>query len=384
MLVLPYYESYGDTLKNKVKQYAYFLPEDLTIQSTVLPQERSRGIYKVMLYSSVNKIEGRFNKPMLEQLQLNPQQIVWNEAYILFNITDAKGLNEELKMKWKDSAITLSPSANGEGFTAPLKINNQEDLNNVQFSTSIELNGSEKILFTPLGKTTSVTINSKWPHPSYTGNILPQTKNIIDTMQSATWKSLSHKRNFPQQWKNASYSFTIPYDHIETTRPTSTTTGVSINDLGAEAFGLDLYIPVNGYQKTLRCIKYAVLIIILTFCAFFLIETVNKRSVHPFQYGLVGLALILFYTLLLSFSEYISFNLSYSVAAIATIGLISWFVKGILQSGRLSTILSVILILLYSFIFSILQLQDYALLLGSIGLFISLAVVMYFSRKLQW
>ena len=148
--------------------------------------------------------------------------------------------------------------------------------------------------------------------------------------------------------------------------------------------GASLLVPVDSYDKTERSVKYALLCIILTFASFFLIETTHKKSVHPFQYGLVGLALILFYTLLLSISEYTGFNSAYFIASAATIGLIAWFVKSILQSGKATTILSVVLALVYSYIFSLLQLQDYSLLLGSIGLFISLAVVMYFSRKLQW
>jgi inner membrane protein len=164
---------------------------------------------------------------------------------------------------------------------------------------------------------------------------------------------------------------------------TATNVSSSVN-ISNNAFGADLYVPVSGYQKTMRSVKYSFLCILLTFAAFFLIETTNKRSVHPFQYGLVGLALVLFYTLLLSVSEYIGFNLSYLIASIATIGLIAWFVKGILSSSRLTTILSMVLLLMYTYVFSILQLQDYALLLGSIGLFITLAVIMHFSKKIQW
>lgn len=126
------------------------------------------------------------------------------------------------------------------------------------------------------------------------------------------------------------------------------------------------------------------LCILLTFAAFFLIDVINRKSVHPFQYGLIGLALVLFYVLLLSFSEYIGFNTSYAIAAVATIGLIGWFVKGILSSGRLSSLLSLVLLFIYSYVFTILQLQDYALLVGSIGLFVTLAVIMHFSRKIQW
>jgi len=134
----------------------------------------------------------------------------------------------------------------------------------------------------------------------------------------------------------------------------------------------------------MRSVKYAVLCILLTFAAFFIIETVNKKSVHPFQYGLIGAALILFYTLLLSFSEYTGFNTAYIIASVATVGLIGWFVRGILQSTRLTSILAVILVLMYSYVFTILQIQDYSLILGSIGLFLTLAVIMHFSKKIQW
>jgi inner membrane protein len=113
-------------------------------------------------------------------------------------------------------------------------------------------------------------------------------------------------------------------------------------------------------------------------------DIIHKKSVHPFQYGLIGLALVLFYLLLLSFSEYTGFNIAYVISGIATIGLIGWFVKGLLKSGRLSTVLSVILLFIYAYVFTILQLQDYALLIGSVGLFLTLAVIMHFSRKVQW
>ena len=158
----------------------------------------------------------------------------------------------------------------------------------------------------------------------------------------------------------------------------------AVYDLSSASFGVDLFIPVSGYQKTMRSVKYAVLCILLTFAAFFLIETVNKKSVHPFQYALIGLALILFYTLLLSISEYTGFNIAYAIASVATIALIGWFVKGVLHSGRLSTLLSVILVIMYGYVFTILQLQDYALLLGSIGLFCTLGVIMYYSKRIGW
>jgi inner membrane protein len=183
---------------------------------------------------------------------------------------------------------------------------------------------------------------------------------------TANWKFLGHRRNFPQQFTEDANAQGGRYN------------------LSSNQFGVDLFVPVNTYQKTMRSVKYAILCIVLTFAAFFLIEMVNKKSVHPFQYVLIGLALVIFYTLLLSISEYTGFNIAYLIASVCTIGLIGWFVRGVLQSSRLSFVLSAVMLLMYTYIFTILQLQDFALILGSVGLFITLGVIMYFSRKIQW
>jgi inner membrane protein len=378
ILVLPYFESSPDTsVKKLIKHYAFFLPDDLQIITRVDPQERSRGIYKVMLYNSQVNLSGSFKELLLDKYKIKPESVLWNEAFVKLNISDTKGLNEEVKLKWNDSVLALSPQASNEGpgtgeglmATIPQIPASPKD---IKFSTSFNLNGSEQILFTPLGRTTNVKMTSQWKDPSFTGNTLPLSPILSDSGFIAEWKSFSHKRAFPQHWKDVSF----------TTDSNSKASGEF--NLGTAAFGTNLFIPVNGYQKTMRSIKYAILCILLTFAAFFLIDVVHRKSVHPFQYGLIGLALVLFYVLLLSFSEYIGFNTAYSIAAVATIGLIGWFVKGILSSGKLSTILSVVLLFVYAYIFTILQLQDYALLIGSIGLFISLAIIMNFSRKIQW
>lgn len=376
VLVVPYIKTVTDS-KGKVshfRQYAYFLPDELRMNTTVTPQERSRGIYKVVLYKTRADISGKFGAPQLAQLKIAPDKILWNEAYVKMDITDVKGLNEEIKIKWNDSVLTLAPqslpdlAATGMAASIP----SPADKSSFTFATQIDLNGSEQLLFTPMGKVTNVQVTSPWPHPSFTGNTLPDASNSKDSGFTAHWKSLSHKRAFPQYWTSE-------------TAHARATSGVSIEEqVTQSAFGVNLFIPVNGYQKTVRTIKYAALCILLTFAAFFLIETVHKKAVHPFQYGLIGLALVLFYLLLLSISEYTGFNVAYAIAAVATILLIGWFVKGLLQSAKLSIYLSLVLLLVYVYVFTILQLQDFALLLGSIGLFASLAVVMNFSRKIKW
>lgn len=367
ILVIPYNKPSTDNSGKPVliKSLAYFLPDQLTINSSVTPIRKYRGIYEVMLYSSTISINGDFNSLPLEKLKLSSQDMVWNEAYVCFGISDAKGLKEEMKMNWDSTVLSFAPANVNNAvfkdcFTSPVSVNYEEASKGLKFSGQISFNGSQQLLFTPVGRQTTVQMRSSWPDPSFTGGRLPDTSEINKNGFTAKWKSLFHTRNFPQAWKDESY------------------------DLSVSSFGTDLFIPVSGYQKTMRAVKYAILCILLTFVAFFLIETNNKKSAHPLQYALIGFALILFYTLLLSFSEYIGFNSAYAIAAIATISLIAWFVKGILQSGRSTILLSIVLILVYSYVFTILQLQDYALILGSIGLFFTLGVIMYFSRKIRW
>ncbi len=393
IIAVPFWKTVEDTAHKiyTTRHIAYFLPDELTIDATLNPKEKHRGIYKVMLYDTKINIKGSFTSPAFEKLNITADKLIWNEAFIRFSVADNKGLNEQVKFVWNNSNLELSPPAdNTDGMTAPLKLDSADGLKNIRFSAIIDMNGSEQLFFTPVGKSTTVNVNSSWKNPSFTGSMLPQKTDVTNNGFTATWKSMAHKRNFPQQWVDNGFRFDYYFPGLPTATETIYSERISVNTTGPgssitqSSFGVNLFVPVNGYQKTLRTVKYALLCILLTFAAFFLIETAHKKSVHPFQYGLVGLALILFYTLLLSISEYTGFNSAYLIASAATIGLIAWFVKSILQSGKATTVLTVVLALIYSYIFSLLQLQDYSLLLGSIGLFISLAVVMYFSRKLQW
>lgn len=362
VLVVPYEEQIpGGKELTKIRKLAYLLPEKLEIKAEVKPEKRYRGIYEVMLYSASTDLKGHFNAASLSELKIDPALTRWDEAYICMDIADVKGITDPPAVKWKDAALPLKPSAVKNAvadhpFMAPVSIAAGET---VSFSCNIRLNGSEHLMFTPAGRETDIRLESSWPDPSFTGAQLPDHE-ITDNGFTAFWKSYSHSRSFPQVWSEQK---------------------VSLRDASV---GASFFIPVNAYQKTMRSVKYAALCIILTFAAFFIIETMSKKSAHPLQYALIGIALILFYVLLLSFSEYTGFNAAYIIAGAATVGLIAWFVKGVLQSGRFTTILSLVLVLMYGYLFSILQLQDYSLLLGSIGLFITLAVIMNYTRRIKW
>jgi inner membrane protein len=367
VLVIPFLRKKTDAVGREevVRDLAFFLPDHLDIQSTVTPEKKHRGMYDVMLYSSAIQLSGSFPKLPLEKLKLQPSDMLWNEAYACVNISDPRGLKQAIKLNWNNTEQELNPGMPDQvlftnSFSVPVKIDSSNIESGTRFSSAIKLKGSKKLFFSPVGKQTTVEMNSAWKSPSFGGYQLPDSSEINSNGFKARWETLGHSQPFPQQWKTATY------------------------DLETQAFGANLFTEVSGYQQTMRSVKYAILCILLTFAAFFLIEIQNSKSLHPLHYVLVGFALILFYTLLLSFSEYTGFNIAYVIASVATIGLITWFARSLLGSFKLSAVLSVVLVFLYSYVFTVLQLQDYALLVGSIGLFLALAVVMYFSKKFRW
>lgn len=380
-VIIPYWETVPvDSITRVIrrKQYLSVYPDKMNFSSSVSPIEKHRGIYKAILYNSTINCSGLFNGIDMNRIRVQNENLLWNEAFVKMNVSDVQGLSEELKINWNDTVLNFSTespdhSYTEEGLFAPLPLSGPENLKNAKFTTSFNLKGSSSLLFNPTGKETTVEINSKWPHPSFTGNLLPNTTNVSDSGFTASWKSMAHNR---------SKAVTGVVRPVEATEYEA---GRMVQVKSPAAFGASLYMPVSNYQKTHRSIKYASLCILLTFAAFYIVETTTKKEqLHPFQYGLVGLALVVFYTLLLSFSEYTGFNLAYGIASLCTVGLVAWFVRGIFSSSKATTILASVLMLIYAYVFTILQLQDYALLVGSTGLFITLGIIMHFSKKMSW
>jgi len=366
MLMIPYNETGKDDKGNFInsKKSIFFLPDKSEIRSVVNPEKRHRGIYEVAVYKSEITMDVKFNPLKWQQLKIPAEAIVWNEAALVFAVQDnVKGINEDVYVKWDTSNIIFSPQPPGlttlsDAFVANLPLTMEEASKQHNCSIKFSLNGSQQLVFTMAARENKLEIRSTWPNPSFTGAKLPDSRTIKDSGFVAEWRYMN--RSVPQVWNNNFY------------------------DLSASAMGADLLITVDSYDKTERSVKYALLCIILTFAAFFLVETIYKRPMHLVQYGLAGLALVLFYTLLLSISEYTGFNLAYFIAGIATIGLVTWYVGSVMRSTKLALFISFVLTVVYSYIFIIIQLEDYALLMGSIGLFVALGIIMFFSRKLQW
>jgi inner membrane protein len=346
-----------------VKEFAHFLPRDLKIDGNMSPEVRKRGIYKIAVYASSLNISGEFEDFDFSDFKIANEDVYWDQAHISLGITDMKGIQERIIMNWNGQKLEFGPGLNGNdlyysGASIDLPIDSSGK--GSEFNLNLKLNGSKGLQFSPIGESNEVHLSSDWDSPSFFGTFLPDHREVSESGFVADWKILNLNRNFPQKWLNKEHK------------------------IGQSNFGLNLYIPVDHYQKSTRSAKYAIMFISLTFLSFFFMEIINKKRIHPIQYILVGLALCIFYTLLLAFSEHISFNWSYLIASIAVVGLIVSYIAAIFKNGKLTMITSGILIVLYSFVFIIIQLEDASLLMGSVGLFIVLAVVMYFSRNIQW
>ncbi|MES2794524.1 MAG: cell envelope integrity protein CreD [Bacteroidota bacterium] len=357
---------------NKKIEYAYFLPDKLEISGKIDPEKRSRGIYDITVYRSQMNFKGNFAEIPFQKMNVSSENIIWKDAEVIITLSDFRGLEEEVILDWNGSKSNFNSGEelvfgtgeqennNISGIYTPVVIENEGKSSN-NFSFSINVKGSESLNFIPVGKTTEVHLESNWANPSFNGSFLPDKREVTAKGFTASWKVLHLNRDFSQYWTN--------------TAPAT---------IKSSSFGVKLISPNDNYQKSSRSAKYAILIISLTFLAFFFTEIVNSKKVHPFNYILIGIALCIFYTLLISISEFFTFNIAYVIATLMTIGLIFWYSKSIFGNKRPATIIALVMLALYGFIFVIIQLEDTALLIGSIGLFIILAITMYISRKIDW
>jgi inner membrane protein len=365
-LMVPYLKEIGKDSTSKpieVIEYLHILPSKLNVEGNIQPEKRQRGIFEIVVYNSNTKLSGSFDLSEIKNLGIKKEKVQFDQAKFIVGIDDLRGLEKQIELNWNGNKILFDPGVPNydlvqSGINAGINIDtSQSDL--VNFNFDLALKGSQKLYFTPVGKETDVKLNSTWANPSFEGAFLPDTRDVNEAGFTANWNILHLNRNYPQIFTGSL-------------------------DISSSSFGLDLLLPVDNYQKSYRSVTYAILFIVFTFLVFFFIEIMNRVFIHPIQYLLVGVALVIFYSLLLSISEYLPFNWSFLISMVLTIGLIAGYTKTILKSNRLTGLLVGILTILYVFNFVIIQMQDYSLLIGSIGIFLILAIVMYTSRKIDW
>lgn len=347
-----------DGNKYMVEHRTNYLPDKLVIYVNVQPEIRYKGIYETVLYKAKIKMMGQVN---LTKLKERFPEDSYDEIYATFNVSDLKGMRKDSKLILNNKEYNLTPGIKNKIFRHGFYTKVHLDKETIQnFEIELDLNGMEFLGFIPLGKYTDANINSPWNNPGFEGAFLPASREIKKNNFKAKWSVNYFNRSYPQEWSDNSY------------------------DVFPSTFGVKFLMPIDEYQKTTRTSKYGIMIIVLTFLSFFLVELFGKKVIHPIQYLLVGLALIIFYSILLAVSEYIVFQYSYLISSLLIISLIGLYIKSIYGSKQIAMLITGMLSVFYGFMYVILQLQDYSLLLGNIALFIILASVMFFTRKINW
>ena len=371
----PYYEEH--TL--------YITPKWLKINASLTPEERYYGIYKAILYKSDIRFEGKFSE--LANLKIDNSELHFDKAQIAIGITDLRGVTQNPDFKLNTQPLettvgvvklfsvsenvvaddiskfgsrgTYSHTTSVSGKTLIVNIKDINLTDSLHFDCTMKLNGSGSVSFIPIGQNTSVALSGQWQSPSFIGSFSPES--TVDSRQfNAVWNILSFNREIPEAWSDN-----------------------NVADLGNNSFGVNLIQTVDHYQQNMRSAKYSLMFIVLTFIVFFFVEIFTKKPIQFFQYVLVGIALILFYSLLLSLSEHIGFGWAYLTASAATISMITVYFYSLIKQKLATFVLAGIMVILYAFLYIILQVEDYALLFGSIFLFIILGVIMFVSNKIK-
>jgi inner membrane protein len=349
---------------------AYFLPDALDVTGDVQTQMLHRGIYNAAVFRGEITLTGKFAAPDMAALKIDSKDVLWKDAAVTLAVSDLRGTRESLVLDWNGKKIQLQPGSQLPGYTTGVTAQigiDQPIAAPGAFSIALDINGSGGIFFAPFGMQNQVTLKSNWPDPGFRGAFLPADRTVRTDGFDAKWKVSYYGRDYPQRWTSRSGN-----DRFNT------------NSVTASLFGAQFLSILDAYRYVERSIKYGVLFFVLVFTTFFLFEITARQKIHPLQYLMVGAALCLFYLALLSASEFIGFSLSYLIAAVAATGLITWYCSHFLGGGMRTLMIGGGLLGVYTFLYITLRQQDYALLMGTIALFVVLGLVMYVTRKVDW
>ncbi|MBW5398154.1 cell envelope integrity protein CreD [Brachyspira pilosicoli] len=386
VIAIPYLEKFIDSDTKEIgytRKYIFYMPNEYNVTGDIEVTSLSRGIFKAPIFNSQLNITGRFDKynDEIYNLDKNNTIILYDEAMIILGIGNKKNLiklpnvlinnNEEIKYYEKNINIDLNMFNNKFLYT----ISRDNILNGFDFNITMDIQGGNSLIITPLASENTFKISSKWKDPSFTGGFLPTKREVNNNGFNAEWNIASFNTSFTKYWtsdENSNRLNNIDNNQYYTSNQESNNVLVSFLLLN------------DNYQKTSRSVKYAILFIFIPFFVLFLCEVLSKKRIHPVQYILIGIANAIFYLLLLAISEHINFNISYFISALMVTALTSIYIGYIIKSPRYTISMAIVESLIYIFLFGILQLTDYALLMGTLGLFAVIALAMYFTRNVDW
>jgi inner membrane protein len=361
MIVLPYSATTGAWTRA-----ATLLPEKLTIDGKLAPEQRRRGLFSVTVYMATFDVVAEFQTKAVRELLADGRWIDWSAARLTLGLSDVKSINASIvevdgqPVDWiPDTPTALS------SLQAPLKSAGLADRDTVTVRFHVAFSGSGALRMVPLGRHTEASITSSWPSPSFMGRYLPTSQTVETDGFSAKWSISYLGRGYGQLWDGASSTDPAPRAVLES------------------AFGVTLLNTVDAYRETDRAIKYGVMFIALTLATCLMFEFVGGTRPSVVQYGLIGLSLCVFYLLLLSLSEQIGFGLAYLISAAAVVAQAAIYNWTLLRRRIPALAFGTILAGLYGGLYELLQLEDVALLAGSLLLFAVLSLAMWFTRNLH-
>ncbi len=383
-LVVPYTisEKVDRTFK-QVTRYAVYSADRIAIDGDINVEERKKSIYKTQLFHLKTNLNGTFAAPDLERIKETGGLPKPTQAFLAMGISDMTGIRSDVAIDLQGfgkrnflpglkrlqgnrvAAVQRHVSSYVGGRSGPsggvhLPIMEEELKSGFEFDLSFALNGSKDIEIVPAGSSTDLSLKSNWPHPGFNGNFLPEKRDVTPEGFDAEWTVPSLARGID----GVTFGNSLPR--------TESTVQVTFVE------------PLDFYQVTARTLKYAVGFFSLIFLAVFVLELTGRQAIHWVQYTLVGLAMVIFYVMLLAFAEQVGFGIAYAISSVATTGLIAWYVGDALGQKHGAAIMAAILGITYAVMYMILNQEEFALLAGSVVAFGAIAATMAMTRKVDW
>lgn len=367
LIAIPVTELYTEREDNKEVQrkrsYIHFwLPESLVIKGNQNVEARKIGIYEGQVWHNDVSVKAEFNAERLGEL--NHPNITVGKPFIVVSVGDARGIGVVNTSQVNGTSLAVEPGTGLDGRTQGIHIPLPDAgwaQQNLRLALSLTLSGTGDFSVVPVGRNSEMTLTSNWPHPNFLGDFLPAKREINESGFKAHWQSSWFANNLGERFD-----------------------GEKIGWEGMPAFSVDVATPADQYQLTDRATKYAILLIVLTFMFFFVLESMTSVRLHPMQYLLVGLSLVMFYLLLLALSEHIGFTAAWITASLVGALMNGVYLQAILQGWRSSIVFTLALLALDGVMWVLLRSQDSALLLGTAVLLLALCAVMFLTRHLDW
>lgn len=343
------------------------LSDQLTIEGSLDTEKRRYGIYETPVYTSTLNVSGRIDLAAVSALLAPRGEPLWQQAVLRVPIADVRGIRSMSALRIDGREIAFGPASGDVGGLTATEVVLPLDATMLgralDFAFDMRLAGTASLKLLPLARQTDVRLQAQWPDPGFAGAFLPATREVDARGFRAQWQVLDLNRQYGQQWREDAND---------------------VPNLHGSAFGVELYQPVSTYQRNERAGKYGILFVALTFVALFLFDALGRWRVHPVQYLLVGLALCTFYVVLLALSEQVGFAWAYLIASIAVVAIISGYALAAARSRTAGGALGALLGFIYALLYGLVVSEQYSLLMGAIALLVSVGVLMYLTRRVDW